>query len=380
MQYRKFGKQNFEVSSLGYGCMRFPVIDGDNKKINEEEAVKLVRHAIDRGVNYIDTAYPYHGGNSELVVGKALKDGYREKVKLATKCPTWLLKTSEDFDKYLDEQLNKLQVECIDMYLMHALDKERWETLKKLNVFEFVERAKKQGKIKYIGFSFHDNYEVFDDIVTSYDWDFCQIQYNYVDEDYQAGKKGLKQASAKGMAVIIMEPLKGGKLANPPKLVKEIFEKTDLKETSAGWGFKWLLNQPEVTLVLSGMNAISQIDENIDTISKTKANSLNSMENDALNAVKNKFKELIKVGCTGCGYCMPCPAGVDIPMNFELLNRVYMFEDSEGSKKIYNNPGYEKEIASNCKECGKCEKACPQHLEIRKNLKQVHAELYCKGE
>lgn len=380
MQYRKFGKKDFEVSSLGYGCMRFPVIGGDNKKINEEEAIKLVRHAIDKGVNYIDTAYPYHGGNSEFVVGKALSGGYREKVKLATKCPSWLIKSHEDFDKYLDEQLNKLGTEYIDMYLMHALDKERWENLKKANVFEFVERAKKQGKIKNIGFSFHDNYEVFNDIVSSYDWDFCQIQYNYIDEDYQAGKKGLRQAAAKGMAVVIMEPLKGGKLANPPESVKEIFAKADPKETPAGWGFKWLLNQPEVTVVLSGMNAISQIDENIDTMSKTKADSLSRNEIDALNEVKKKFSELIKIGCTGCEYCMPCPAGVDIPMNFTLLNRVYMFDDLENSRKIYNSPEHQKEIASNCRECGKCEKACPQHLEIRKNLKQVHAGLYCKGE
>lgn len=378
MQYRKFGKHDFKVSALGFGCMRLPFLDEDDSKINEEEAIKLIRYAIDNGVNYVDTAYPYHKGNSELLVGKALKNGYREKVRLATKCPVWLVKKYEDFNKYLDEQLEKLQTDHIDMYLLHALSKERWEDLKKLNVFKFLEEAVQSGKVKYVGFSFHDELPVFKEIVNSYNWDFCQIQYNYMDTDYQAGEEGLKLAASKGMAVIVMEPLKGGKLAkNPPQEVQALWNTAEVKRSAADWALRWIWNHEEVTLLLSGMGAFDQVVENIKIADNSIANSLNKEELELVDKVKDKYNELIKVNCTACNYCMPCPFGVNIPRNFALLNESSMYNDINGYSQAYNNFMAENDRANHCKECGVCETKCPQNLPIRQHLKEVHAALGC---
>ncbi|WP_027623974.1 aldo/keto reductase [Clostridium lundense] len=372
MLYRKFGKTNEEVSILGFGCMRFHVIDNDISKINEEEAIKQLRYSIDNGVNYIDTAYIYHGGMSEPLVGKALKDGYREKVKLATKLPTWLIKSREDMDKYLNEQLEKLQTDHIDFYLLHALNKGYWEKFKKYNVFDFLDKALADGRIKYAGFSFHDDLSLFKEIVDSYSWSFCQIQYNFMDENYQAGKEGLKYAAAKDLGVVIMEPLRGGSLArNIPEDVKKIWDKAEVKRSPAEWGFRFLWNHPEVSVVLSGMNEISHIDENIKAAEVSYPNSLTEKEIALIDEVKQIYKSRIKINCTGCKYCMPCPFGVDIPSNFELLNDASIYGDIKASKNKYNVSLKANEKASNCKECGKCEKACPQHLQIRKVLKEV---------
>jgi predicted aldo/keto reductase-like oxidoreductase len=379
MKYRQFGKCDFKVSALGFGCMRLPIINDDVKQIDEEKAIDLIRYAIDNGVTYIDTAYPYHKGSSEIVVGKALKDGYREKVELATKLPTWLTNSYGDFNKYLDEQLEKLQTDHIDMYLLHALDKERWDKLVDLDIFKFIKNALGDGRIKQIGFSFHDKLDTFKEIIDAYDWDFCQIQYNFLDDNYQAGRQGLEYASKKGMAIVIMEPLKGGRLAKtPPISVKQLWGKSETPKTPADWALRWVWNHPEVTTVLSGMNSMEQITENMKTSETALPNSLSKKDLALIDNVKEQYNELIKVQCTACSYCMPCPVGVDIPKNFALLNEASMYDEQDSQSHAYNNDLTLKERAVSCVECGKCETLCPQHLEIRKHLKEVNAAMKSK--
>ncbi len=374
MLYRKFGKTNKMVSTLGFGCMRLPILKGgDATKIDEEKAIKLVRYAIDNGVNYIDTAYPYHGtgmdkgGASEPFVAKALKDGYREKVKLATKLPSWLIKTREDMDKYLNEQLKRLDTDTIDFYLVHGLNSKVWTTLKEAGIDEFLDKAIKDGRIKYAGFSFHDKLDTFKEIVDYYDWSFCQIQYNYLDENYQAGTEGLKYAAKKGLGITIMEPLRGGKLVNNlPKSAEDTFSEAYIKRTPAQWALKWVWNHPEVSVVLSGMNEMEQITENLKTASESEPNSLIEKELEIINEVKTIIKKKTKVNCTACEYCMPCPSGVNIPMCFTIYNNYNMF----GKKEFYDMLKPE-EKPSNCVECGKCEEHCPQGIKIREELKNV---------
>ncbi len=375
MLYRKFGKTNEEVSILGYGCMRFPVIDNDNKKINEEEAIKLLRHAIDNGVNYIDTAFPYHGGNSEEFVGKALSDGYREKVHLATKLPSWLINSREDMDKYLDMQLERLNTDSIDFYLLHALDKEIWENYLKHDIFDFIKKAKTTGKIKHIGFSFHDKFDVFKEIVDGYDWEFCLIQYNFMDEYYQAGIEGLRYAAKKGMGIAVMEPLRGGRLANNvPSDIMEIWTQVDEKRSPAQWAMRFVWNHPEVGLLLSGMNEIAQIDENIEGADKAYPGTLTEKESATIDRVKEIYQSRMTVDCTYCQYCMPCPTNVDIPAIFDLMNTGHMYNDMENAKKQYTMFIKDENKASKCIDCGICENKCPQHIEIRKMLKEVVEE------
>ncbi|GAB6118727.1 aldo/keto reductase [Thermoanaerobacter brockii subsp. lactiethylicus] len=370
MQYRQFGKLNIAISALGFGLMRLPAIDNDNSKIDEAEAIRMIRYAIDNGVNYIDTAWPYHGGNSEIVAGKALKDGYREKTFLATKLPTWLINEKEDMDKYLNEQLKKLQTDYIDFYLLHALDKSKWENMKRVDALSWAEKKKQEGKIRHIGFSFHDEYPVFQEIVDYYDkWDFCQIQYNYIDIDVQAGEKGLKYAASKGLGVVIMEPIRGGRLANPPKAVQDIWDTAKVKRTPAEWALQWLWNQPEVSVVLSGMSTFEQLKENIESAKRSGINTLTKEELEIVNKVRNKYKELSPIACTGCNYCMPCPNGVNIPRNFGLYNEAHMYNTYEANRRDYENLGDAK--ASSCIECGTCESVCPQHLTIIDYLKEV---------
>ncbi|WP_099191268.1 aldo/keto reductase [Tepidibacter mesophilus] len=372
MLYRKFGKTNEKVSTLGFGCMRFQVIDGKNDQINEEEAIKQIRYAIDNGVNYIDTAYPYHEGMSEIVTGKALKDGYRDKVFLATKLPSWLIKSREDMDKYLNEQLEKLETDYIDFYLVHTLTKNLWSNLKEHDIFDFLDTIVKDGRVKHVGFSFHDELPLFKEIVDAYDWEFCQIQYNFMDENYQAGKEGLKYASDKGLGVVIMEPLRGGSLGrNVPDDIQDVWDKADVKRSPAEWALRFLWDQPEVSVVLSGMNDMNHIDENIKTASDTYENSLTEKERRLIDEVKDIYLNRMVVNCTDCKYCMPCPAGVNIPRNFEILNGASMYNDVEHFKWMYSNfVGY-KEKALHCVECGKCEEACPQHINIIDSLKSV---------
>ena len=372
MIYKSFGSTKENISILGFGCMRLPIIDNDTSKINEPEAINLIRYAIDNGVNYIDTAYPYHREMSESLVGKALQDGYREKIHLATKLPSWLIKAPEDFDHYLNEQLEKLQTDHIDFYLVHALNKNFWKNVKEHGLFDFLDKIQKDGRVKHIGFSFHDELDLFKEIVDAYPWSFCQIQYNLLDRDYQAGEEGLDYAKNKGLATIIMEPLRGGFFTrNVPNDIAAKWNESETKRSPAEWAFKFLWNNPKVDLVLSGMTNLDQLKENIATASNSPANSLSEKEVNIINDVTKIYKDRIAVDCTNCKYCMPCPANVAIPDCFEQYNNAAMFGDVETAKNQYQMFIGSKKFASLCVECGKCEKACPQHIPIREKLKEV---------
>ena len=373
MIYNNFGKQDWKTSILGLGCMRLPVIDGDSENINEERAIELIRYAIDNGINYIDTAWPYHGGNSEELVGKALSEGYREKVKLATKLYTPGVESIEDCEYYLDKQLERLQTDHIDLYLLHALNRKYWANYKSVNIIEWLEEKKEEGKIKNIGFSFHDSYDLFEEIIDYYDWDFCQIQYNYLDTEFQAGKKGLKYAKDKGIAVVVMEPLRGGTLAQtPPSEVENILDKSNNERNAVEWSLQWLWNQEEVDVVLSGMSNMRQLKENIELASKANQNSLDEKEMNLIKKARRKFLDIFPVACTGCNYCIPCPVGVAIPNIFSLYNEAKIYDKYETNKKQYLNMN-EDSRADNCIECGQCEEACPQNLNIIDDLKDVTA-------
>jgi Predicted oxidoreductases of the aldo/keto reductase family len=379
MQYRKFGKLDWQASVLGFGCMRLPTMDNNpiSGNINEEEAKRMIRYAIDHGVNYIDTAYPYHSGNSEAVVGKVLRDGYRQKVKLATKSPVWLMNQATDFDKYLNEQLAKLQTEYIDFYLLHGLGQDRWQQIiLKFNLLDRVEAAIRDGRIKHAGFSFHDKYESFPTIVDGYDhWDFCQIQYNYMDIENQAGTEGLRYAASKGLAVIVMEPLLGGKLANPPKPLREMIERYEVKSSPADWALQWVWNQPEVTLLLSGMGSMNQVMENIESANRSGINSLNTEKLQFIEQIRQKYKERTAIPCTGCSYCMPCPNGVNIPRVFGFYNDGFMHEDVRTSRALYGRFLDESERAGACLQCRICEEKCPQKITISEWMPKAHAVL-----
>ncbi|HHY44935.1 MAG TPA: aldo/keto reductase [Firmicutes bacterium] len=375
MQYRKFGSRDIKVSALGFGMMRLPTIDGDSANIDLDKTAEMVRYAIDSGVNYIDTAYNYHREQSEIAVGKILKeDGLRDKVYLATKCPTWLVTTRSDFDKHLDTQLKKLQTDHIDMYLMHALNKKRWAAIKEAGVFEFLDAAKKDGRIRNAGFSFHDDLQTFKPIVDSYNWDFCQIQLNFMDEYFQAGIEGLKYASSKGLAVVIMEPLRGGKLVKKiPEEVKEIYESAEVNRTPADWALRWVWNHPEVSVVLSGMGQMSEVQENIRTAETAFPNSLTEAELQMFEKVKEAYRKRMKVSCTQCEYCMPCPQNIHIPDVFEAYNDASIYGTLEDFARGYERMKEYLGDPAACVECGNCEQACPQGLPIRRHLKEVVA-------
>ena len=385
------GSLDWKVSALGFGAMRLPTLEvvdektGEKKvKIDEEKAIHIIRYAIDNGVNYIDTAWPYHNEESEILVGKALKDGYRERVKLVTKLPVWLVKKEEDFDMFFNKQLEKLQTDYVDIYLLHSLNKKNFEKTKKFNLIRKIENVKEKGLIKHIGFSFHDSYEVFKEIVDYYDWDAVQIQHNYLDVDYQATTKGLKYAATKGMAVIIMEPLRGGKLAVPFPEVSKILNKASRKRTLAYWGFQFLWNYPEVSVVLSGMSAEWMVRQNIYSANNSGINSITEKDMEIISELSEEYKNHIFIPCTNCGYCQPCPSSVNIPLNFMLLNELAWWGEPARSKVM---PWYEsmaktpKEIeesnreklgnASLCIQCGECLEKCPQGIEIPDILKKV---------
>ena len=373
MEYR-IDRNGNRISALGYGCMRFTK---KGAAIDFDKAESEVLRAIEQGVNYFDTAYIYQG--SEDCLGKILeKNNLRKNVNIATKLPQYLMKSPQAIDKTFNEELSRLRTDYVDYYLMHMFtDFSEWEKLKSLGIEDWFKKQKECGKIRNIGFSYHGNTEMFLKILDAYDWDFCQIQYNYLDEHSQAGRKGLEAAYKKGISVVIMEPLRGGKLVNIPENAKKA-----LKESGHGWtpaelGLRWLWNQKEITCVLSGMNSIDMVDENIRIASNTKTDSFTEKDFELVDKVKKIIREKEKVGCTGCRYCMPCPKGVDIPGNFHFWNLMYIEKKSAARLEFAQNMALREEpgFASQCVECGLCEKHCPQHLEIRKLLKQADRDL-----
>ncbi|MEM2930829.1 MAG: aldo/keto reductase [Thermoproteota archaeon] len=374
MRFRRFGRLDWMVSALGFGCMRLPTIGGDHSKVDEPEAIKMIRYAIDQGVNYVDTAYPYHGGNGEIVVGKALRDGYRERIRLATKMPIWNIDSREDMDRIFEEQLKKLQTEYVDFYLLHALNKNTWLKIKKLNVFDWAERVVSEDRIKYLGFSFHDDFEVFKEIIDAYDkWTLCQIQYNYENEEVQAGTRGLKYAAGKGLAVVIMEPLLGGALANPPPAVKQIWDEAG--KDPVEMALQWLWNKPEVSVVLSGMTAMEHVKRNIMFASRSGVGMLTEEDLKLIARVHVKYKELRPIPCTKCGYCMPCPNGIDIPWNFEVYNNGVAYNSIGSARWAYNNNIPAEKRASACVGCRTCEEKCPQGILISEWMRRLDEEL-----
>lgn len=401
MQYRK-DKYGNDISVLGYGCMRFTQTAGriDLKKTEEE-----IMAAFRGGVNYYDTAYIY--GGSEAALGEILeRQGIRDRVYIATKLPHYLIKSSDRLDKYFEEQLRRLRTDHIDYYLMHMLtDVQTWERLKGLGILEWLQKKRESGAIRQVGFSYHGNADMFCRLVDAYEWDFCQIQYNYMDENSQAGRRGLLYAAERGLPVIIMEPLRGGKLvARLPEAARRIFENyrtagknlpedpemsgqdrskkqgdtgEGVRYTPAQWAFKWLWNQPQVTCVLSGMNSLEMVRDNINTAENTRVGELSEADEAMLRQVAGAINARMKVGCTGCGYCMPCPRGVDIPGSFAAYNRRYSEGWVAAMKDYFMCTAIRKESsgASNCVECGKCEGHCPQHIQIRQELKAVKKTL-----
>jgi hypothetical protein len=379
MQYRNFGKLDWKASALGFGCMRFPTLDGNrlSPDIVEDEAIRMVRHAIDNGVNYLDTAYPYHGGNSEYVVGKALTGGYREKVKLATKLPTWMVEKPGDFDMLLDEQLRKLQTDHIDFYLLHALSKDRWRNIVlRHKLLDKAAAALADGRIRHLGFSFHDDYEGFEEIVNGTSlWEFCQIQYNYMDTENQAGTRGLKLAASNGLAVVIMEPLLGGRLADPPVEIRESMVRFSTHRTPAEWALHWLWDQPEVSLVLSGMSTMAQVDQNLHSAGAARAGSFSEAEHAIIAQARERYRVRTVVPCTRCNYCMPCANGVNIPGNFDFFNYAHLFDDVSGARFRYSVFLTTEQQSGSCLACGTCEEKCPQKIAISEWMPKVAALL-----
>ena len=370
MQYRN-DKYGNKLSVLGYGCMRFTQKAG---RIDFEKAEREVMAAYEAGVNYFDTAYVYPG--SEATIGKIFeKNKIRDKINIATKLPHYMIKTREDAEKYFQEELKRLRTDHVDYYLMHMLaDVQTWERLKSIGIYEWIQEKMEIGAIRQIGFSYHGNTDMFCQLVDAYDWDFCQIQYNYLDEHSQAGRKGLHYAASKGLPVVIMEPLRGGKLVvNLPEKAKKLFAEYEIQHTPAEWAFRWLWNQPEVTCVLSGMNTLEMVEENVKNAATSQVGEFTDREETLLKKVVEALNEKMKVGCTGCGYCMPCPKGIDIPGTFAAYNRRYL----DGKSKVLIEyvlctVGRKDGVSpSACVECGKCEQHCPQSIEIRKELKNA---------
>ena len=389
MQYRKLGRIDFKVSALGLGAMRLPSMKNPlDPRVDKKEAIRLIRRAIDLGINYIDTAWPYHLGASEKILGKALQDGYREKVFLVTKLPMFVVNKKEDFNRYFEIQLERLQTDYVDCYLFHGLNEGSFQKVKDFEFIKDMERERDAGRIKYIGFSFHDTLPVFKKIVDFYDWDLTQIQYNYLDTTVQAGHEGLKYADNKGIAITIMEPLKGGMLANPPKEALHLLDKSKIKRTPVDWALQYLWNLSEVSVVLSGMSSVEQIEQNCQSADLSGIGKLSEEDNNTIDSIISIYKEKILVPCTACQYCMPCPFGVNIPENFAIANasnikpkdlwdRIMRFNVKGKYRKLKSrkekvNKDVPNGSAMLCEDCGKCVPLCPQSIDIPEELIKVH--------
>ena len=375
MKYRTMGKLRIQASAFGLGCMRFNGAPSGDSIIDEQKAVSLIRRAIDGGVTYIDTAYVYLDKTSEVVLGKALRDGYRDRVTIATKMPAEAVKDRASMEALLAEELKKLQTDHIDFYLMHGINKEKWEYFKSIGAPAFFDDMKKAGKIRYKCFSFHGPYEDFEYILNDWDWDMVQIQYNFMDINNQAGTKGLELAGSKGIPVVIMEGLLGGRLSKAPSNVQALYDAFPVKRSAVEWAFRWLCNHPEVAVVLSGCNEAAQIDENLRIFDTVEPGIMDPDELQLIENVRNAYISRTKIGCTGCRYCMPCPNEVNIPGIFSAWNNVSLYDIDPNSDWQFRIIREKKKGADNCIGCGACEAACPQHLNIIEMLQQAWSEL-----
>lgn len=371
METRKFEKLGIETSLLGFGCMRFPTFpDGS---IDEAQTEKMLDAAYAAGVNYYDTAYGYLGGKSEEVTGKLLKKYDRDSYFVATKLPVWLVEKPEDALRIFEEQLTRLQMDHVDFYLLHALDKARWQKVKEFGLIEICEEFRKQGKIKYLGFSFHDDYDVFEEIITGYNWDFCQIQYNYMDTEVQAGDKGYALSEKLGIPMVIMEPVRGGSLAGFSKDINEKFHAVNPEASVASYALRWVGSHENAKVILSGMSTMEQTLDNLKTFEGFQP--LNKEEDAMICDVVETLRSRVQNGCTGCKYCMPCPAGVDIPGSFKAWNEYHIYDNYNVVKFTWEEGLTDASKPKNCVECGKCEGVCPQHIRIREDLKKVQKDL-----
>ena len=375
MKYRDFGKLGIKGSAFGLGCMRFNGAASGDSVIDEQKAISLIRRAIDGGVTYIDTAYVYLDRTSEIVVGKALRDGYRDRATVATKMPMEYVHNRAEMEALLAEELNKLQTDHIDFYLMHGINREKWEYFKSIGAPEFFEDMKKAGKIRFKCFSFHGQYDEFEYIIQDYDWDMVQIQYNFMDVNNQAGTKGLELAGRLGIPVVIMEGLLGGRLAKAPENVQALYDAFPVKRTPVEWAFRWLCNHPQIATVLSGCNEAEQIDDNLRIFDTVQPGIMSAEELKLMDDVRAAYLARTRIGCTGCRYCMPCPNGVNIPGTFSVWNNVSLYGIDPKDDWGYRMMRDKGETPDRCVACGACEAACPQHLDIIQSLKTAWSEL-----